>query len=256
MVEKKRYGLPVAAILFAVSLMLTTIAYLVEGSEFGNYASLFYLFMQPASTTAILCVLLFFRKRDTMLLGALGALVLTKLGTLANAFWYINYYSSYSYSFERRWEIYDTCTLLSFVAYTALFLVALVLCEPSFIKKDLAKLRQVVSRLFFIPAVLLTIPLIIRWVDNAEYIAHDPVQLLWLAEEAVTMVAVLLLGKWLAYPKVTTVLVQPEMDMCKKELALLKKLLDMGTITQEEYDAKEQQLLDNARSKLAEEQVM
>jgi len=190
-----------------------------------------------------------------MLLSTIGACTLGYLGSFANQLYIYNYYLR---RYGDGWEADYTFTLITFVAYATLFLVALVLCEPSFIQKDMTKLRQVVRKLFFIPAVLLTIPLLIRWTDIAEngseyfrYVGYE--YLLLLTEEAVAMMAVLLLGKWLAYPKVTTVVVNPEMERCKKELALLQKTLDMGIITQEEYKIKKQQLLIKAHFEIAAE---
>jgi hypothetical protein len=243
MIEKKKYGLPVAAILFAVSLTLTLIYYLAIGAEEGNYARVYYLFQHPNHVMAILISLLFIKRRDTMLLGVIGACTLGYLGDFASSLFMYNFYML---RYDEGWTVDYTCTLIKFMAYIALFLIALVLCEPTFIKNITAKLRQVASWLFFVPAALLTISLMITWIDNAEYIAYQPSVLLWLAAETVTMVAVLLLGKWLAYPKVTTILVNPAMERCKKELTLLKKTLDMGIISQEEYGAKKRQLLAKA----------
>ena len=232
--EKKKYGMPAAAFLLATYLLLTLVFCLQDGKLRG----LIDLFTLDHSVILVLCFSLFIRRRDTLLLSVLGMLVLVHLNSVANILKY--------YFYDSYWDFECTWNVIIFIGYVALFLLGLVLCEPSFIQKDMIGLRRVVRRLFFVPAVLLAFAWLFAETKTEFRLWYDWESFLWTAQDILAIVSVLLIGKWLAYPRVKTVIVQPE-------LALLQKLLVMGTITLEEYDAKEQQLLDNARSKLAEE---
>ena len=91
-----------------------------------------------------LCFTLFTKKRNNILVMVLGCSALLKFIYLASYFSILN--------------------LLSFGAYALLFVFSLALCEQTFVKADLSKIKELASKLFFLPAVISLASTLYNWI--------------------------------------------------------------------------------------------
>lgn len=132
--------------------------------------------------------------------------------------------------------IFDVYCFFSFVGFAALFAVALISC--------LDKLSSQLGFLAIIPAVLLGISALLCLIINIRRETGWSVILL-LTLLLLYVAAAVLFGLWL-YPYKSTAAQSGKPHSAvgsAEQLTELKALLDMGALTQEEFDAKKREIL-------------
>ena len=147
--ENRKIVTPVAAILLAISLGLTLMTYpilfvgLVTGA---TTVSSFNVLMVVVN--AVLCVVLFLKRRDIVLLGILVIRALVHLRSL------------------------NLISFLYFLAWGALAILALCVVRQNVIKLDMSKIAPLCKKLFFVPAVLIAFCILITFVQDL--VGHTP----------------------------------------------------------------------------------
>ena len=166
-----------AAILLAISLGLTLLTYpiLVFGWIMGtttfSFSSVIMLVVNAA-----LCVVLFLKRRDVVLLGALAVRALVQLLS-----WNLNGF-------------------LCFLAWSILLVLALCVVKQNAIKLDLSKTAPLCKKLCFVPAALIAFCALIAFVQGL--VGHTPVILavIRLITSVLPVAVAFSLAQWLVDP--------------------------------------------------------
>lgn len=175
--ENRKISTPLAAILLAVSLGITLMTYpiLLVGWVTGNTVFSFFDVIMPA-VSLVLCIVLFLKRRDSVLLGALAARAIVHLLS-----WNLN-------------------GLLCFLTWCMLLVLALCVVQLNVIKLDMSKIAPLCKKLFFVPGVLMAVCVLITFVQ--ELVAHTPLvlALISLITGALPVAIVFTLAWWLVNP--------------------------------------------------------
>lgn len=147
--EKKKITTPLAAILLAVSLGLSLMMYPILFVGLATGATTVSSFNVPmVVVNAVLCVVLFLKRRDIVLLGALIIRALVHLLSL------------------------NLISFLYFLAWGTLAILALCVVRQNVIKLDMSKIAPLCKKLFFVPAALIAFCVMITFVRNL--VGHTP----------------------------------------------------------------------------------
>lgn len=226
----KKYAL-IAAICYAVCAtynIINTIIY-VSNSDYASIAVLIVLNWIAIIGMAVAL----FTKKDKILLGAVG------INALLGAYYIISYFS--------LWNLLD---FVSYAALTALLVLAL-------------KGNVSVKKIWFVPGAAASLGCLIGWIQYG-YFSYISATWKMMFFDVIEIAAIFFIGMWLkeSVAPVNAESAEPINEYATfnpqavysggasadalggaDKLKMYKDLLDSGTITQEEFDAKKKQIL-------------
>lgn len=244
----KKIRTPFATIALIILTVLQIFEFTDICSELFDYSIHFNIFTAINLVIGlVLCVILITKQYNNILVIVLGC------QTLIDVVFLIRFFSISNF--------------LALAAHALLTVFALAVCEQTFLKTDLSKIKKLADKLFYLPAILYLACEVYCLI--VEIIYPYPWGLLWLSHIiAFLNVFVLLnLGMWLKDPyyksesfnaagenndskinvlcttQIVNKLHQGEYQTADA-LKKYKELFDSGVITQEEYDTMKKQLLE------------
>lgn len=132
----------------------------------------------------VLCGVLFAKKYNNILVIVLSCQIIIPL-----------------YSLVRYFSIVG---LLNFVAYALLAIFALAVCEQTLVKADLTKIKELFSKLFYLPAIIIVLSFFFTFANRGGNISVIPIADILLngADFLLNGIVLLNLGMWLKDPYV------------------------------------------------------
>lgn len=171
--ENRKIATPLAAILLAVSVVLTLLS--TFSFIFGYGLSSSFVNIMTLLVNAALCVVLFMKRRDVVLLGVLAVRALLQLLSLS------------------------LLGFLHFLAWGVLLVLALCVIEQDVIKLDLSKISELCKKLFFVPAAVMAFCALISFFRMLGNLPLIPAA--WsLIRSMISVAAVFFLAQWLLDP--------------------------------------------------------
>ncbi len=175
----KKIRTPFAAILLIIITALNVFQFTDICVDIFHYRQVFNVF--SAITLVIelvLCGILFAKKFNNIVVIVLGCQTLMTLIDLVSYFSLIN--------------------LLAFVAYAFLTVFALAVCHQTLVKADLSKVKEIVNKLFYLPAIVYLVSSICHLVKYAA--AYGSSVLTIAVDMLLNIILMLNLGMWLKDP--------------------------------------------------------
>ncbi len=174
-----------AAILLAISAGLGLISFF--SILFSGYAAFAYVFFDFLSlgADAFLCVVLFMKRRDILMLAATAASTLISLIKLLRFFTFVNF--------------------IALGAYGYVLVLALIVCEQNLISIKLSPVEGFFKKFFFLPAAALLLTFLINFI---KYISLSLVFASFadmIINSGLSVVAIYFLCSWLLDPYITAV---------------------------------------------------
>lgn len=134
--ENKKIRIPIAALILVVSALLKLVNFLNVGIQFVGFLNFISL-----AVDVFTCYVLFTKKRDNMLIFALGAGAVMSLLGLLLSFGFVN--------------------LLSFLANAAILAYAVAVSEQTLLKADLTQIKTLGDKYYYAPAALILLAKVI-----------------------------------------------------------------------------------------------
>lgn len=181
----KKLRTPVGAILLLISTLYSIFGSIIS---FINSGHLFGVDVIIQLSFVALCISLLMKKRNIIVVGSLSVISVCMLYLV---FLYLNLNISELYLLSTK--------IIRFIAYILLSLISLVFCEPQIIKKDLSKFADILKKLYFVPALALTINLFIPIIYYAmqSFISRGFSNII---DKVLNIVGILLIAKWIVDP--------------------------------------------------------
>ena len=175
----KKVRTPSAAITFLILANTQSFLYSVENllSGFVNP----YLFI-PTAINVFVCYALFTKKRNNILVIAVGCRALNALYSLISSIGIIN--------------------LLYFLSSSLLLIATIALCNQTFVKVDLTNIRKITKKFFFLPALLALVGAICLWfrITHIDEYSYSRLSIWTIARDIFECLFLLSFAKWLVKP--------------------------------------------------------
>ena len=176
---EKKIRTPFAAILLILTVALNVFQFTDICFEIFLFGKVFNVFAAiTLGIELVLCGVLFAKKYNNILVIVLGCQTLMTLYYLVRDF--------------------SIVFLLDFVAYALLAVFALSACEQTFVKADLTKIKELFSKLFYLPAIIYLVSSVCYLVTHI--IRDVDISVLHIADSLLYGIILLNLGMWLKDP--------------------------------------------------------